>query len=552
MTGDFDGKITVCLKSNTTSKTYAEASVDASSSSGAWKQYSYTFQPSADAPDSNNTLEFTMSASDVKGPLDFNLLSLFPPTYNNRPNGLRVDLMEAMDGLKPSFFRAPGGNNVEGNAPPYWWNWTQTLGPLTDRPGFPGTWTYENTDGLGLVEYMLWAQDLNMEPVLAVWSGHYLNGYSVPKDELQPYVQSALDELEFLMGDTSTTWGAYRVQLGYPEPFPINFVEVGNEDSLSDGKTTYGEYRFAAFYDAIHAAYPDITIIASYYDVGPVTPPYNASGDFHEYAVPDQMASQFGYFDNYTDANPLLLGEYAVIEYQVDNLAGSTWNTGSLRAYFPFWYGSCAEAIYLLGAERNSDKIIGASYAPGFMNLNRWQWIPDMIAYDANPAHTILSTSYYMVQLLSSVRITENLPMNHATSDESFWVAGRSDVTGSHIFKAVVYNSTGGENFDVTFNGVGTGATGNLTYLTAPFNASNTIGSNVVQTHTKTVTASGKGTFSFKLPEYSVAILEIGAADAGSGHDYANPKNRRSWKGWRDSIVASKQSGWNQWGQNWS
>lgn len=101
-----------------------------------------------------------MPASAVSGPLNFNLLSLFPPTYNGRPNGLRVDLMEAMAGMKPSLFRLPGGNNLEGNSPPYWWDWKKTLGPLEDRPGYPGTWGYENTDGLGLVEYMLWAQDL--------------------------------------------------------------------------------------------------------------------------------------------------------------------------------------------------------------------------------------------------------------------------------------------------------------------------------------------------------------------------------------------------------
>lgn len=164
---------------------------------------------------------------------------------------------------------------------------------------------------------MLWSQDLGMEPVLAVWAGLWLNGTHVPKDDLQPYIQLALDEIEFLMGDTSTQWGAYRAQLGYPEPFTINFVEVGNEDSLSNGKHTYGLYRFPMFYKAIKAAYPHMTIISSYYDVGPVTPPFDASGDFHEYAAPVQMSSQFGYFDNYTDAHPLLLGEYAVVTYDL-------------------------------------------------------------------------------------------------------------------------------------------------------------------------------------------------------------------------------------------
>ena len=194
---------------------------------------------------------------------------------------------------------------------------------------------------------------------------------------------------------------------------------------------------------------------------------------------------------------------------------------------FPFWYGSIAEAIYLLSAERNADKIIGAGYAPGFMNLNHWQWIPDMIAYDANPAHLILSTSYHVVQLLSSVRITETLPTTQAKYDPAYWVAGRSDVTGSHILKAVVYNSTANIPFDVTFDGVGAGVAGSLTYLTAPKNASNYIDSNVVENHVSTVTSDDSGAFSFELPMYSVAILEIGAEAAG----YGNPNSRHHWKG---------------------
>lgn len=258
-----------------------------------------------------------MPASGVGGALDFNLLSLFPPTYNNRPNGLRIDLMEAMAGLKPSFFRAPGGNNIEGNTSPYWWDWKKSLGPLENRTGYPGTWTYENTNGLGLIEYMLWAQDLGMELILGVWAGHYLDNETIPKSELQPYVEDALNELEFLMGDISTKWGSYRAELGYPEPFVVNFVEVGNEDSLSNGTITYEDYRFATFYHAIRDAYPDMNIMASYYDVKKKTPPFDAPGDFHEYALPLLMSSQFGFFDNYTDAHPLLLGEYAVLSYDL-------------------------------------------------------------------------------------------------------------------------------------------------------------------------------------------------------------------------------------------
>jgi alpha-L-arabinofuranosidase len=220
--GGLKGNVTIQLVS-IENEVYTEASVAVSASNSSWAQYNYTFTPSTSAANSNNTLNFTFAASDLKSSANFNLLSLFPPTYNNRSNGNRIDLMEAMGGLYPSFFRAPGGNNVEGNLPPYWWNWTLTIGPLVDRPGYPGTWDYENTNGLGLIEYMLWAQDLKMEPVLAVWSGLWLNGSVVPEDELNVYVQSALDELEFLVGDASTAWGAKREALGYG-PFQVGLI----------------------------------------------------------------------------------------------------------------------------------------------------------------------------------------------------------------------------------------------------------------------------------------------------------------------------------------
>lgn len=111
------------------------------------------------------------------------------------------------------------------------WNWSATIGDLTQRPGRAGTWRYQNTDGQGLIEYLNWCKDLGIEPFLAVWGGLYLDGTVVSAAALQPYVQDALNELEFCMGGPETKYGAMRVALGYPEPFPIKFVEVG--DSLS-------------------------------------------------------------------------------------------------------------------------------------------------------------------------------------------------------------------------------------------------------------------------------------------------------------------------------
>ncbi|EMC95118.1 glycoside hydrolase family 51 protein [Baudoinia panamericana UAMH 10762] len=554
--GALNGNVTIALVSNSNTY-YAEASVAVHSSS-AWTQYNYTFTPTVSAPNSNNTLNFTFASSSLSGAVNFNLLSLFPPTYKNRPNGNRIDLMDAMAGLYPSFFRAPGGNNVEGLQPPYWWNWTQSLGPLQNRNGYPGTWGYEQTNGLGLIEYMLWAQDLGMEPILALWSGLWLNASSVPQSGIQVYVQAALDELEFLMGDASTTWGALRESLGYG-PFQINFVEIGNEDSLLVGSAaTYSAYRFQAFYDAVSAAYPNITIIASYYDVNGVTPPDNAAGDIHNYELASQFARQFTLFDNYTSAHPILLGEYAVIAYDAPGVTAVQWNAGAPREFVPVWYSSVGEAVYLLGAERNSDKVIGAAYAPTFQNLNSWAWIPDMIQFDAYPGHTTLSTSYYVVQLLSGTRITENLPITITSGQfgPAYFVAGRNSETGSHIAKFAVYNATanGTSNYPISlsFDGVGPYATGNLTYLNAPMNSTNPIGGNVVTKTVQTVTASRNGTFSFTLPDWTVAILEVGANNAGQGYGYGNPGNRPGWlgpKSWgRDSWNGG---GWGNPAQGW-
>lgn len=192
---------------------------------------------------------------------------------------MRKELMEAMKKLNPSFLRMPGGNNLEGMTPPYYWKWNETIGPIIDRPGFPGTWTYTNTLGLGLTEFLFWCQDLDIEPILGIWAGLYINGTVVPEEDLGPYVQDGLNELEFIMGDETTEYGALRISLGYPvEGWKVNYVEVGNEDWLRNGQKTYDDYRFAAFYDAIKAAYPNMTVITSTMS----TTRGDSAGDHHQ------------------------------------------------------------------------------------------------------------------------------------------------------------------------------------------------------------------------------------------------------------------------------
>ncbi|KKY23468.1 putative alpha-l-arabinofuranosidase a [Phaeomoniella chlamydospora] len=516
--GAYSGGFTAALVSDTNGQTFATANINKSSVANAWTQFNYTLTPTDTAPDVNNSLQITFDASKASGSLNFNFISLFPPTYKDRPNGMRIDLMEALAGLNPSFLRMPGGNNLEGNPTDgsIRWTWNATIGPLIDRPGRLGDWGYENTDGLGLVEYLYWCIDLGMEPILAVWDGLYLDGTIIPESEIDIYVQDALNELEFIMGDSSTTYGALRVSLGYgSEPiYNIKYVEVGNEDDIvsTESLETYQQYRWDAFYDAIHAAYPDIIVIASTIEV--TYPSGNTSyGDYHLYTRPDDFVNNFDQFDNSSTVHKTLIGEYASVQPNLQGETGTDWSTG--RMPYPFWVGTVAESIYLLGAERNAAAILGASYAPTLQNLDSYEWTPDLISFDADTDDTTLSTSWHMISLFSNTRIAEVLPTSSTSYNTSYgpayWVAGTSaSSSGSYVFKTSVYNSTGDVNYSVSFPSTSSGATANLTVLTAPDPYSeNTVGTNVVITTSNTVTASGNGSFAFSVPNYGIALLVV-------------------------------------------
>ncbi|THX39380.1 putative vacuolar segregation protein [Aureobasidium pullulans] len=543
--GSYDGSFTASLKSDITKETLASVQIPSKASSSKWVRHNFTLTPASAAQNSNNSFILTFKKSGVTGgSLDFTLISLFPPTYKNRPNGLRKDIAEALKELNPKFLRFPGGNNLEGDDPPYLWYWNETIGPLKDRPGRPGTWGYQNTDGLGLIEYLHWCQDLELEPILAVWDGFYLSGPVTPQSELGVWIQFALDELEFLMGSTSTKYGALRASLGYPEPFQINYVEIGNEDNLGGGNASYSAYRLPMFTEAIKAVYPDITIIGSTPTVDPI--PDHISLDYHEYSRPDNFVKEFGLFDHYNRSHPILIGEYAVIEPNNASMASVDWTSGATRLAFPSWTGSVAEAVFLIGAERNSDFIIGASYAPTLQNLNSFQWVPDMISFTADTTKDVLSTSWHMLQLLGNHLITETLPTTGGNFGPAYYVAGYNNQTGSHMLKTAIYNATADVPVSVSFKGVSAGATATLSILTAPSGDSyNNVGTQVVKSTNTTIKASAGGVFKFSLPNLSISVLEVQGRPtywAGSWGGHRGAWGHGGFGGWTPSW-----GGWGSW-----
>ena len=343
-----------------------------------WKKYTVALKTGKIAPSLTNRFVVSTGQS---GTTWLSFVSLFPPTYYNRPNGNRIDLMESMAGLKPKFLRFPGGNYVD----PGHYEWKKTIGPLKDRPLGRREWGYPSSYGLGIKEFLEWCDDLRMEPLLAVSVGR---PWLPAKGDITPLVQDALDEIEYLTGDATTIWGARRIADGHPNPMKLRFVEVGNEDFF-DPLATYNA-RYAKFYDAIHAKYPKITVIATRQDTSSRRPDMI---DDHIYASVAGMRRASHNYDNYDRKRPhVFVGEWATV------VGGMAANNGSPT---PMLDAALSDATYLLGLERNADVVEMACYAPLLVNVNPGarQWSTNLIGYDALTSFG--STSYYMQKMFA-------------------------------------------------------------------------------------------------------------------------------------------------------
>jgi alpha-N-arabinofuranosidase len=394
---NFSGPFTLAIQSADGKTVFASAKV--SKIAGEWKKYEVTLKTGKVVPSKDTRFVITTTNS---GTVWFQNVSLFPPTYNDRPNGTRRDIMELLADMKPAFLRFPGGNYLEGSNFKERFNWKETIGDVAARPGHRSPWGYWSTDGLGLLEFLEWCEDLHMEPVLCVFAGYTLDRkYVEAGPQLERYEQEALEEIEYVTGDTKTKWGAQRAKDGHPKPFKLTYVEVGNEDWF-DRSGSY-EGRFAQFFDAIKAKYPRLQVISTMGYEHPTQVVKSRVPDLvdeHYYRSQEEMQAHALDYDGYSRTNKtrVFCGEWATrVGSPTPNIAGAL-----------------GDAAWMTGMERNSDIVVMSCYAPLFVNVSRldgqgrsMQWATDLIGYDALRSYG--SPAYYAQKMFSTMHGDEIL-----------------------------------------------------------------------------------------------------------------------------------------------
>ena len=426
------------------------ASVDVSGKE--WKKYTAVIKPKRTFAKAHLRVW-----GDSKATTDVEHVSLFPvKTWKGRENGMRQDLAQALNDMHPGVFRFPGGCIVEGTDLETRYQWKNTVGPVENRPLNENRWHYTFTGryfpnyyqsyGLGFFEFFQLCEDFGCEPLPVISCGlscQFQNpdptkpGVHVPVDQLDEYIQDALDLVEFANGDVNTKWGKVRADMGHPAPFNLKFLGVGNEQWDYDEK--HGGYgpvfteRLKKFSDALRAKYPNLKLIGT-------TGPNSEGWDFdllqprmkelkvdlydeHYYRDEKWFLSHGLRYDSYDRKGPrVFAGEYAC------HGRGKKWNHYETSLY---------EAAHMTGIERNADLVHMATYAPLFAHVEGWQWRPDAIWYDN--LRSFKSVSYYVQQMFAMNKGTNVLPL---TMDKKP-VAGQEGQDG--LFASSVFDKTTGE-----------------------------------------------------------------------------------------------------------
>jgi alpha-N-arabinofuranosidase len=502
----FQGTITVSIQSEDGKTVYAKHVVK--NIGREWKQYEVTLK----------TGKLTLPvkarcvlAVDQPGTVWFNLVSLFPPTWNDRPNGLRRDLMQKLVDLKPQFLRFPGGNYLEGDTVATRFDWKKTLGPLRERPGHDAPWKYRSSDGMGLMEFLLWCEDLGAEPVLGVYAGYSFKEPAItPGPELEPFVQDALDEIDYITGPVTSKWGALRARDGHPKPFNLRYVEIGNEDFFDRSGSYDG--RFAQIFDAIKKRYPEIQCISS---IGvsdkPVKGLLSARKpdlmDIHFYRSTAEFLKKIAEFDTRFDRKgpKVIIGEWAAHE---DPKIKPWSKEAHSQAPTPSMKAAIGDAACMAAMERNADIIAMHCYAPLFANVNpdAWQWRPSLIGYDALTSFG--SPSYYAFSMFSNHVGDQILAL--ATTGTPVQCSATRESKTRQIFLKLVNPEASAQVLKIELAGADSIAP-TATAITLAANPEDT---NSLEEPTKIVPKTStvddiKPTFSYTVPAHGIVVLTL-------------------------------------------
>lgn len=381
--------------------------------------------------------------------INLDMISLFPSdTWKNRPGGMRADMIQKLADMKPGFIRFPGGCIVEGFDLSQRYQWKKTLGPVEDRQLIINRWNFEfahrpapdyfQTFGLGFFEYFQLCEDIGSEPLPILNCGmacQFNSAEVVPLNDLDPYVQDALDLIEFANGDVSTKWGKVRADMGHPAPFNLKMMGVGNEN----WGPQYIE-RLKIFTKAIKGKYPEIKLVNSS-GIAPNGELFDYLNkelrsmnadiiDEHYYQRPEWFFANAKRYDNYPrNGSKVFGGEYAA---QSDRTVSIN-NKNS-------WLTALSEAAFMTGLERNADVVSMASYAPLFAHIDGWQWTPDLIW--VNNLTSYGTPDYYVQQMYALNKGTKVIPitLNNdvvAGQDSLFAAAAIDAATNELIIKLV-------------------------------------------------------------------------------------------------------------------
>lgn len=482
-----------------------------------WKKYEVSFNSAATEPKARLNIWF-----EGKGVLDIDMVSLFPDdTWKKRPNGLRADLVQLLADMKPGFLRFPGGCIVEGRELATRYQWKKTVGATEDRKMIVNRWNtefahrltpdYFQTFGLGFYEYFQLSEDIGAEPLPILNCGmacQFNTAEVVPLNQLGPYIQDALDLIEFANGGTETKWGKLRADMGHPAPFNLKMMGVGNEQW---GPQYIERYKIIS--KVLKEKHPEIKLIT---DPGP-----SPDGDMftylwnelrglhvdfvdeHYYQSPSWFQKNATRYDNYDRKGPkVFAGEYAAQSVGI----ASPDNKNN-------WECALSEAAFMTGLERNADVVNMASYAPLFANIEAWQWTPDLIWFDN--LRSVGSANYYVQKLFSSNKGTQELPIltenKPLTGQNGLYAAAAFDKGTNELIIKIVNITDKAQTRDLVLEGAKKAATkGKLIELkSTDLKAFNTLDKpTLISPVEQTIDIKGK-TLNFTANPYSLNVIRV-------------------------------------------